>query len=186
MGYIVLTIAAVILTVIFTRGRWQHLVSVKMRHLPLLAIGIGLQVLASATDAAFGPSTSRWISAYLISALILIAFCAMNRPKTWMLVVSCGIAFNAIAVGANQGMPTRTPDGRGPIVTTAKHRPAESSDRVVLLTDIIWIPAPASTMISLGDLMISVGVCGIAYSVTRRQGSGELVRAPIPKSGPPS
>jgi len=111
------------------------------------------------------------------SYLFLLAFAVANWKLFGMACIAAGIVMNAVAIGANHGMPTRTPAGHTPIERTVKHRPAADGDHFPWLTDTIWLSRPVSSMVSAGDIAISLGVCGVAFAVTRRR-SDELDRAP--------
>jgi len=105
----------------------------------------------------------------MLSYVFLLAFCLVNLPLRGMGVIGLGIALNTIVIGLNLGMPTRPvaiENGHRvekPIEQTVKHRPESPDDLFGFLGDKILLPSPIDTLISIGDIVIMIGVCELAY-----------------------
>jgi len=177
MGYVAITLVAAAMTVVATRGAWRGIPKARFRLPSLLAAGLILQTCAVMTATILSSRGKVLFAALLASYLVLALFCLVNHEKRGMAVIAFGLGLNAVVIGVNHGMPTRTPDGHPPIERTLKHRPATGDDHLPWLADSIWLPRPVSSMVSAGDIAISLGVCGVAFAVTRRR-SDELDRAP--------
>ena len=72
------------------------------------------------------------------------------------------------------GMPTRAVglDDQGrrveqPIEQTVKHRPKSPDDLLGFLGDEILLPRPFDALISVGDIVLAIGVCELAYFGSR-------------------
>lgn len=92
-----------------------------------------------------------------------------------MAVVTMGIVLNAVVIGLNLGMPTRAVglDDQGhrvrePITQSVKHRPANSDDLLGFLGDKILLPEPSDELISIGDIVLLIGVAAVAYFGSRK------------------
>jgi hypothetical protein len=120
----------------------------------------------------------------MASYAFLLAFCFVNLRISMMWVIGVGIALNALVIGLNQGMPTRdhevtTRSGRTikePIERTAKHRPESGNDLLPFLGDRLQVPAPIDEVISIGDVVIGLGIILVCYqgSRARRRRSSRL------------
>jgi hypothetical protein len=74
---------------------------------------------------------------------------------------------NALVIALNLGMPYKVADGL-PRETTAKHRPTRDSDIAVFLSDQIVFGDPVNAAISIGDIVLAVGIVELAYVGSRR------------------
>ena len=92
-----------------------------------------------------------------------------------MWVIGLGIALNALVIGLNQGMPTAdnevtTRSGRTieePIERTARHRPESDDDLLPFLGDRLRVPEPVDEVISIGDIVIGLGIILVSYQGSR-------------------
>lgn len=177
MEYLALTTLLFAGTIVATRGSWIKLLRIEPKR-PLL-IGSGLVVLLAARALYMTFSSHRlWLEiATAVGALLCVAFCIANLHWKGMALIALGIALNSLVIGLNHGMPVREIPTHEQVQESFTHRAARSSDRLRLLTDVIWIPAPFATMISIGDVLISVGLCGVAYSASRMPKQDKLIRA---------
>lgn len=177
MSYVALVVTAVCLTICLSRGSWNQVKSAEFRSAYLIAISFALQIVAGALGTSFGRGNEPALALLLASYALLFAFCVANRRWLGIWVILLGLSANAFSIALNGGMPTRTPSHHSAIAESIKHRRSTSSDHVAWLTNVIWVPKPFSTMISIGDVLIGLGSCGVAYSVSRRTGADALVRA---------
>jgi hypothetical protein len=166
---LLLTFGAAALVVVVTRGSWRRLV-----HLPIqgsLLFITGLLIQGTLEYVEFTPNAieTAGYGVLMLSYVFLLAFCLVNLPLRGMGVIAIGIVLNTIVIGLNLGMPARAvriENGRRvakPIEQTVKHRPASPDDLLGFLGDKILLPSPFDTLISVGDIVILVGVCELAY-----------------------
>ena len=80
-----------------------------------------------------------------------------------------------LVIGLNQGMPTKDEvherNGREvhvPIERTVKHRPQESDDKLVFLSDQITVPGIPNVQYSIGDIVIALGIVDVCFEASRR------------------
>lgn len=170
MWFLALVVGLAALVVAVTRGNWTRLVHLPIRGSLLFLAGLLLQLALEIIDF---PQTRIETVGYgllMLSYVFLLAFCFVNLPLRGMGVIAIGIGLNALVIGLNLGMPTRPVglDSRGnriekPIEQTVKHRPESPDDLLGFLGDKILLPRPFDTLISLGDIVLLVGVCELAY-----------------------
>jgi uncharacterized protein DUF5317 len=173
---LLLTIGAAALIVIVTGGSFTELGRLSVIAGWLLAAGLGLQVLLEIVTFPRDQLDTIGYGLLMLSYAFILAFCLTNVTTRGFGVIAVGIALNTLVIGLNQGMPT-IPIGndahgnrvRKPIERTVKHRPERSDDLLQFLDDRIVLPKPFDTVVSFGDLVISVGICELAYSASRRR-----------------
>lgn len=173
---LVLTIGAAALVVILTAGSFAELGRLTVTAGWILAVGLGLQVLLEIITFPMDQLDTIGYGLLMLSYAFILAFCLSNVSTRGFGVIAVGIALNTLVIGLNQGMPT-IPIGndahgnrvRKPIEQTIKHRPEHSNDLLKFLDDRIVMPKPFDTVVSFGDLVISVGICELAYSASRRK-----------------
>jgi hypothetical protein len=144
-------------------------------------VGLALQGIPSAS----GVSESiAW--AFLIASYgLLIAFAWINRrlPAAWLVIA--GLALNLLVIGVNDGMPvsasaleTAGASADGLVgAGTVKHHLMGPDDVLTPLADVIGIPPPISAVISIGDVLLYVGL-GILVVMVMLGRSGENHRPP--------
>ena len=118
----------------------------------------------------------------MASYALILGFCVANLSTRGFGVIAIGIALNALVIGLNQGMPTKPigDNARGdrvfkPVVQTVKHRQEQRSDLLTFLDDRILFPKPFDELVSFGDLVMSVGICELAYYASRRPDKSSTV-----------
>jgi hypothetical protein len=175
---LLLTIAAAALTVVVTRGSWSRLFHLPIRGSLFFVAGLMLQGALDVVDFAPDRIETAGYGLLMLSYALLLSFCLVNLPQRGMGVIALGIALNAVVIGLNQGMPTRAVgfDAQGnriekPIEQSVKHRPAGDDDLLGFLGDEILLPSPLDALISVGDIVLAIGICELAYygSRTRRR-----------------
>jgi hypothetical protein len=167
-----IAVAIAMLIPLLTRGSYDRLLSVEWKWGGVLFAGLGIQI-------AFEYYTlprARWddlgFGLLLLSYVFILAFCGRNLVLRGMGIVMIGVACNAIAIAANQGMPVKIlPSWSNSelAASTVKHQPQEPDDNLIFLTDIIVLDSPLDTVISFGDLILLVGICDVAYHASRRR-----------------
>lgn len=169
-----LAVAVVVLTPGGPERLWRSLHSVWM-----LAGGVGLQLVVAFVDFPADRIDDLGFGLLMASYALLLAFCFVNIRLRGMWLVALGIALNTVVVGLNEGMPTspaeRTaPDGQTveqPIERTVKQRPESDDDLLGFLGDVVEIPDPIDNRISIGDIVLAIGLIYSCVRLTRRPGA---------------
>lgn len=176
MWLLLITVSAASLVVLATRGSWRRLVHLPIQGSLLFVTGLMLQLALEFVEFPAAGFETTGYGLLMLSYVFLLAFCLVNLPLRGMGVIAIGVALNALVIGLNQGMPTRSVslDDQGrrierPIEQSVKHRPESPDDLVGFLGDKILLPEPADALISIGDLVLVAGVCELAYFGSRRQ-----------------
>ena len=149
-----------------------------MRGSLFFVAGLFLQAALELIDFAPNRIETTGYALLMLSYVLLLTFCLINLPLRGMGVIAIGIALNTLVIGLNLGMPTRAVglDAQGnriekPIEQSVKHRPASDDDLLGFLGDEILLPRPFDALISVGDIVLAIGICELAYfgSRTRRR-----------------
>jgi hypothetical protein len=169
MWLLLLTVGAAALVVIVTRGSWHRLVHLPVQGSLLFVTGVLIQATLEYVKFTSNAIETAGYGCLMLSYVFLLTFCLVNLPLRGMGVIAVGIALNTIVIGLNLGMPTRPvsiENGQRvtkPIEQTVKHRPESPDDLLGFLGDKILLPSPFDTLISIGDVVILIGVCELAY-----------------------
>ena len=166
LAYVVAIVVAIVV-VPLTNGSITRLAQVRFRRAWLLVLGLALQVLLELLDLAPARYDDVGVAILLGSYLALLGFCASNLRTRGIELIGLGIALNAFVIAVNLGMPYKVADGL-PRETTVKHRPTRDSDVAVFLSDQIVFGDPVNAAISLGDIVLAVGILELAYVGSRR------------------
>jgi hypothetical protein len=173
---LILTVAAAALIVIVTWGDVRELGRLKIAGVWLLFIGLAIQIALEFIDFSNDELDTIGYGLLMVSYAFILSFCFANISIRGFGVISVGIALNALVIGLNQGMPTvgigNDKNGNRiekPVERTVKHRQETDDDLLGVLGDKIVLPAPFDTVVSFGDLILSVGICELAYYGTRRK-----------------
>lgn len=121
----------------------------------------------------------------LASYALLIAFMWVNRRLPASPLLLAGLALNAIVIGVNRGMPVsesaiRRAGGAGGLpsaIDDAKHHLMTPSDVLTPLADVIGLPPPITTVLSIGDVLLYAGLVVFCVIVMRGR-SAENRRPP--------
>ena len=143
--------------------------------------GLALQGIPLASGVSRPVGTVVLIGSYAL----LGAFAWVNRrlPAVWL--VMAGLALNLLVIGVNGGMPvsaaaleTAGASAEGLVGTgTLKHHLMGPTDDLTPLGDVIGIPPPIGTVISIGDVLLYAGVAILVVAVMLGR-SGENRRPP--------
>jgi hypothetical protein len=175
----VVTIAVVggvaLLLVLATGGSFRQLLRLPIRSIWMVVVALAIQILIALVDIPTARFDDLGLGLVMASYAFLLAFCFVNLRISMMWVIALGIGLNALVIGLNQGMPTRdrevtTRSGRTieePIERTVKHRPESDDDLLPILGDRIEVPEPVEEVVSLGDLVIALGVVLLCYAGSR-------------------
>src|SRR5687768_1163181 len=163
---------------LLTGGRLQYLGERTFHAVPLLVVGVGLQLVS-------GLLTDVSVALVLLSYVALLLFCALNLRLVGMGVVLVGLAMNSLVIAVNGGMPVRRSavvaadiagyDDLPDIKLKGKRHFEDEDDRLMFLADIVPVPL-LHEVLSFGDLVMSVGVAdALVYLLRperRRSGGG--------------
>jgi hypothetical protein len=143
--------------------------------------GLALQV--APLERWFGDDVA--VAALVASYVTLIAFVWVNRRLPAAPLLLLGLALNALVIGLNQGMPvseaairaTGSPiDVLPSMVDDGKHHLMSSSDVLTPLADVIGLPPPIATVLSVGDVFLYLGI--VAFTVIVMRGRFAANRRP--------
>jgi Family of unknown function (DUF5317) len=173
---LILTVAAAALIVIVTWGDVRELGRLRIAGVWLLFVGLAIQIALEFIDFSNDELDTIGYGLLMVSYAFILSFCFANISIRGFGVISVGIALNALVIGLNQGMPTvgigNDKNGNRveePVERTVKHRQETDDDLLGFLGDKIVLPEPFDTVVSFGDLIMSVGICELAYYGTRRK-----------------
>ena len=164
-----------LVVVLVTRGSFSQLFRLPIQSIWLVLVALAIQILLAFVDIPATRLDDLGFGLVMASYAFLLAFCFVNLRISMMWIIGAGIALNALVIGLNQGMPTRdnevtTRSGRTieePIERTAKHRPESSDDLLPFLGDRLQVPAPIDEVISIGDVVIGLGIILVCYEGSR-------------------
>jgi uncharacterized protein DUF5317 len=156
---------------LLTRGSYGRMLAARWHYGFVLFLGLVLQIVLEYVtiprehwhDVGFGLLVASYV--------LILAFAARNLVIRGMGIVFIGIACNALVITLNQGMPFKVPaEWRNESWTqpTVKHHSQQSDDKLRFLSDIIVVKEPFDSVLSFGDLILAVGLCDVAYNVSRK------------------
>jgi Family of unknown function (DUF5317) len=175
----VITIAIVggvaLVVVLVTRGSFSRLYRLPIQSIWMVLVALAIQIFLALVELPSDRFDDLGFALVMASYAFLLAFCFVNLRISMMWVIGLGIALNALVIGLNQGMPTAdhevtTRSGRTveePIERTAKHRPESDDDLLPFLGDRLRVPDPVDEVISIGDIMIGLGIILVCYQGSR-------------------
>ena len=173
-----------LVVVLVTRGSFSQLFRLPIQSIWMVLVALAIQILLAFVDIPAARLDDLGFGLVMASYAFLLAFCFVNLRISMMWIIGLGIALNALVIGLNQGMPTRdnevtTRSGRTieePIERTAKHRPESGDDLLPFLGDRLQVPYPIDEVISIGDVVIGLGIILVCYqgSRVRRRRSSSL------------
>jgi hypothetical protein len=157
-----------------TGGSTAAFARLSLRTWPLLVGGAVMQTLAQ-IDALDRIAYPLVVASY--AALLVVG--VRNLHLVGMGLVVAGIALNASVIVANHGMPVRpsAAEAAGVDRVAAGHHFERPSDRLVALGDVL--PArPLGEVLSVGDLILAVGLADLVVRMTRRGPARSVYRQP--------
>jgi Family of unknown function (DUF5317) len=170
------------LVVALTRGSPRQIGTLRPLGAPLLLLGLVIQAVLEYITFPRNQIETVGYGLLMLSYALILAFCISNIATRGFGVIAIGVAMNALVIGLNLGMPTKPigNDSHGnrifkPVEQTVKHRQAMRGDLLSFLGDRILFPKPFDTVVSFGDLVISVGICELAYYASRRARTPMLI-----------
>lgn len=169
----VLALAAGLLAGLAAGGRTAQVRRQRLRWWTLLAGGAALTVIAGRLD------SDTAVGLHLAGTAALAVFAAANVHLVGVTVVLVGLALNAVVIAVHGGMPVRP----GALVDAGLVEPAELADieltgprhlagpgeRLSALGDAVPL-RPLRRAVSIGDLIVLVGLSDVAFHLSRRRG----------------
>jgi Family of unknown function (DUF5317) len=162
---LIIGVVLALLVVLATRGSYGQLV-VTAHSWWMLLVAAALLIGVAIADLPDDRLDTLGFGIVMLAYVFIFAFCILNMRLTGMVVVTIGVAMNALVFGLNRGMPVDTDGASGE--TTVFHRPEEDRDLLPFLGEIIPLPEPFEQMVTFGDLVIGVGLVDVAYHASRR------------------
>jgi Family of unknown function (DUF5317) len=163
-----------LLIVLVTRGSFGQLLRLSIQSVWMVVVALVIQITLAFVDIPSDRYDDLGLGLVMLSYGLLLAFCFVNLRISMMWVIALGIGLNAVVIGLNQGMPTRdrevTRAGRTvdePIERTVKHRAESDDDLLGFLGDKLVVPEPVDETISIGDIVIGLGVISVFYAGSR-------------------
>lgn len=168
------------------RGGLRRISHLSFRLWPLVILAALLQALLPFTGANLGEGAA--LFALVLSYLLILFALYENRDSFWLRVAALGVALNFAAIVSNGGMPVSLRPlgeihGRKSVREFQQgsrdfvHVPLANNSRLRGLSDIIPLrpPYPLPNIISIGDVILSVGV--FCYLERGSRYSGRRVRS---------
>jgi hypothetical protein len=159
------------------RGRLSRLGSVRIRWWGLIVAGLLLQ-LVSLPGGDRGTDLVIRTAVLSLSFVFLLTFALINLRVPGIVLIMLGVLANFAVIAANGGMPVSADalrdSGQQPVLSEMreseadKHHLLTDNDSLTFLGDIIGVPPPIARAISIGDVIISLGLIWFTASSMRR------------------
>lgn len=161
-------------------GSLQHLAVTTFRHPWLVFVGLFVQL--GAQTVARPHLDARWQLLLLLGSMGLIAlFLLLNFAKPGIGLAAAGLLLNVMVIATNGAMPVHAPSAERAGVPISfeeaglKHEVMDAGTHLPWLGDAIALPA-LKTVISLGDVLLALGVALFVYRATRGPGGRRSLR----------
>jgi hypothetical protein len=167
----VIAIAVAFAIPALTGGSYTRMLTVRWHFASLLFIGLAIQVVLEVWTIPRAHWHDWGFGLLVASYVLILAFVARNLVIRGMGIVFIGIACNALVITLNQGMPVKLPvawQDKSWAQPTVKHHPQQPDDKLRFLSDTIVLEGPLQSVVSFGDLILLVGLCDVAYNVSRK------------------
>ena len=152
-------------------GSLRDLAATHFDHVWLLVTSLVLQVALDVWDPAWlGEGAGQVLLA--ISYAGVVAFLILNRRLPGVTIAAVGLAMNALVISLNGAMPVsdwalRSAGGTESVSDQrVKHEPLDDDTILPIFADLIPVPG-AGQVISLGDVVLGIGLARLVYARTR-------------------
>jgi hypothetical protein len=167
---ILATVAIALAVGLASGGSLRDFPTVRVRSLWLALAGVVVQYLIIRGSLAF--------PVLLASFACLLVFAVANLRAPGFALILLGLSLNTVVIAANRGMPIShqalDASGQGGTITELttdtdgqKHFLANDRTRLLPLGDVIAIPEPIGQAVSVGDLLIHVGIAWFIVASVR-------------------
>jgi hypothetical protein len=174
MVVIIGVLALAVLVGFLLGGSLRHFERLRVHWWILAFAGLLLQGLPARQ---IGDIDARTVGTAMLifSYVLLLAFITVNRWIPAAGVMAIGLLMNLTVVALNGGMPVsaeavRTAGGSEGVVViqgSAKHHVETEDDLLPFLGDVIPMPQPVSIVLSIGDLLLYLGMAWFVIQVMR-------------------
>jgi hypothetical protein len=159
-------------------GRLHHLAEAPLRAPWLLFVGLGLQLAVDigAGRGLLADAGAPGLGVLVLSQVLVVAWLMLHRELPGVWFVALGLVMNAAVIAANGAMPV-DPNavralGLGDLeVPIGKHTLLTDDTRLPWLADVLPVP-PLRSIVSVGDLVIAVGLFPLTNALMRDPGEG--------------
>jgi hypothetical protein len=170
MVVVALLVVAAVIAALLQGGSLDSLAATRFRWVPLLVTGLAVQIVFEIWDPE-GLTRTGATTVILASYAAVAGFTLLNRNLPGMLIATAAVALNVLVIAANGAMPV-SPDaarraGVGLPETSVKHVVLDDDTRLPWLADVIPLPGMRE-VISIGDVLLALGLARLAYVRTRR------------------
>lgn len=152
----VLAIALGLVLSFLSGGRIKNLASLRLRHAGWI---LGLFAVQSVVRG-WNPNNSAFrnlpIVLWGLVGLILLMLLALESERLLSVLVGLGLWLNLLVVLVNQGMPVHYPIGS---TSGGFYHAMDQGDSLLVLADVL--PAPGGYLLSLGDMLLTVGISAL-------------------------
>jgi hypothetical protein len=166
---LVVLVALALVTVPLAGGRLGALMEMRFRAVWLLGLAFAIQVALAILP---GETTDLRLAVHAATYPMGLAFVWINREVPGLWLIAVGALSNGVAIVANGGvMPTTTEALRTAGLEVDPQVFANSAaladPRMLFLGDVFAIPSwiPFANVLSIGDLLIAVGVAYTVHAV---------------------
>lgn len=176
MTLFVVVVAFAVLLGLALRGSPRGFEAVRLRAWSLAVTGLALQFLPLPNGAA-GRDLAVRVVVLGASYALLIAFVVLNRRLPGIPLALVGLLLNAAVILPNGGMPVSETaihaSGQGEMLRlfveegATKHHLMTDEDVLRPLGDVIGLPPPIRQVVSVGDVLIYVGIIWFVLAVMR-------------------
>lgn len=191
MALVLVVLLAAVLVGRLAGGDLDRLGRLPLRGKRLVVAGLLCQLVGTLVG---GPAYALGLA---LSAVLALAFLAVNRGARGTGLVGLGVAANALVVGLNGAMPVsldaagRAGVGIGTILLGAdpRHEVATSQTRLRWLSDVVPVPLPwKPQVVSPGDVLVAAGLAQLVVVGMRTGGRRPPPRVALPRrsTGPDS
>jgi len=165
------------------RGKISSLAKLDLHHIWLVFLAFGIEL---GMDWLWGREY-QWVLTWrlqlqLFFYLLLFIFLWLNRRLPGIFLIGAGFLLNLLVITANGGaMPATATGLDGSMAAQLQNGDwltytlLTESSRLPWLGDVILQPWPKNKIISIGDILISLGIFWLVFrTMTGRSGSGRL------------
>lgn len=184
---ITLLLAATVAGIAVLRGgSLQRLAETRFRWAGLVIVGFAVQIVLEMWSPPWLGDDAA-VAILLASNALVAAFLVVNRHLPGIAIAAIGMGLNVIVIAANGAMPVsqRALDKAGYEEAVdefdRKHELLDDDTVFPWLADVIPLPY-LRTIISLGDVVLAIGIAQLVYARTRDAHEGKhLAREPREK-----
>jgi len=174
MSPVLIVIVAAVLVGLLVGGSLRNFERLRVHWWVLAFAGLALQILPVPTIGG-APTWAVGAGMLVASYVLLLTFLTVNRWIPGAPVMAIGLVLNLAVVAANGGMPVsaRAVEAAGGSAAElaegagAKHHLLNDAEVLSPLGDVIPIPPPIGVVLSIGDVLLYLGIGWFVIQVMR-------------------